>query len=180
MYKTRRDSWQEDEDRLLTNTVLAYIKEGESQLKAFKKVSEVLGRTAAGVGFRWNGTLRKHYEDDIAEAKRIKKMQKNNRIVQTKAPIDKVYVASDKIDVLDVLIEELIYMDDANKQMVNKIGAVKHSLRLLDDQMVHLRQQLSTPVATPEVDSEDIRALKLMFKKANEIIKQQENKKPAI
>ena len=173
----RRDSWQAEEDHLLVTTVLTYIKEGKSQLQAFEHVSTVLGRTFAGVGFRWNGTLRKQYEGDIAEAKRVKKLQKHNTNVQINTPIDQVQAPSDSID---VLFDELLTMDTFNKQITNKINAVKHSIRLLEEQMTHLRQQPSKPDIAPEIDTEDIRALKLMFKKANEIMQQQENKKPAI
>lgn len=174
MNNTRKDSWQAVEDRLLANTVLTYIKEGKSQLQAFENVSSVLGRTAAGVGFRWNGTIRRYYEDDIADSKRIKKLQKSNPIVQANKPTD---APSDSID---VLIDELISMDNINKETISKIEAIRHSMRLLEEQLGDLRYQLSKPVITPEIDNEDIRALKLMFKKANEIMQQQENKKPAI
>lgn len=173
----RRDSWQAEEDRLLVTTVLTYIKEGKTQLQAFDHVSSVLGRTVAGVGFRWNGTLRKHYEDNMAEAKRFRKLQKHNLNVQANKPIDRVQSPSDSVD---ILINELLTMDSFNKQTTNKINAVKHSMRLLEEQMTHLRQQLSKPVITPEIDTEDIKALKLMFKKANEIMQRQESKKPAI
>ncbi|MBD7969578.1 hypothetical protein [Paenibacillus gallinarum] len=71
-------------------------------------------------------------------------------------------------------------MDTLNKQTTSRINAVKHSIRLLEEQMTHVRQQLSKPIAAPEIDTEDIKALKLMFKKANEIMQQQESKKPAI
>lgn len=174
MNNTRKDSWQAVEDRLLANTVLTYIKEGKSQLQAFENVSSVLGRTAAGVGFRWNGTIRRYYEDDIVDAKRIKKLQEINPIVQANKPTD---APSDSID---VLIDELISMDNTNKETISKIEAIRHSMRLLEEQLGNLRYQLSKPIITPEIDSEDIRALKLMFKKANEIMQQQENKKPAI
>lgn len=174
MNKTRKDSWQADEDLFLTNTVLTYIKEGKTQLQAFDHVSSVLERTVAGVGFRWNGTLRKRYEDNISEAKRFKKLKKHTPKVQSR---DEEQSSSDSVD---ILIDELISLDTLNKQTTSKIDAIKHSLRLLDDQMTRLRQQLSKPIVTPEIDSEDIKALKLMFKKANEIMQQQESKKPAI
>ena len=52
MNKRRQDSWTSDENRLLIETVLTYIREGKTQLEAFKAVGEKLSRTAAACGFR--------------------------------------------------------------------------------------------------------------------------------
>lgn len=69
MSSTRQDAWTEEEDQLLVNTVLQYIREGKTQLEAFKKVAEHLSRTPAACGFRWNATLRKQYTEEIQQAK---------------------------------------------------------------------------------------------------------------
>lgn len=59
MYVTRQDAWTEEEDKILAETVLRYIRDGKTQLEAFKMVAEHLSRTSAACGFRWNATLRK-------------------------------------------------------------------------------------------------------------------------
>lgn len=69
----RQDAWTKDEDILLAETVLRYIREGKTQLEAFKKVGNMLSRTSAACGFRWNATLRKHYEEAIQLAKSNRK-----------------------------------------------------------------------------------------------------------
>lgn len=66
----RQDSWTHEEDTLLATTVLDYIKNGNTQLNAFEAVANELGRTASACGFRWNATLRKQYEEQIALAKK--------------------------------------------------------------------------------------------------------------
>lgn len=76
MNKRRQDSWTSDEDRLLIETVLTYIREGKTQLEAFKAVGEKLSRTAAACGFRWNKMLRQQYAEEIEAAKKESHKQK--------------------------------------------------------------------------------------------------------
>lgn len=73
MNGSRQDAWTVSEDRVLADTVLRYIKEGGTQLHAFKDAGEQLKRTAAACGFRWNANIRKAYERQISEAKQIRK-----------------------------------------------------------------------------------------------------------
>ncbi|RDW17936.1 RsfA family transcriptional regulator [Oceanobacillus chungangensis] len=73
MNETRQDAWTKDEDILLAETVLRYIREGKTQLEAFKEVAEGLSRTSAACGFRWNATIRKQYQDAIQLAKEERK-----------------------------------------------------------------------------------------------------------
>jgi len=73
MNVNRQDAWSKEEDLLLANTVLDYIKKGQTQLESFKKVAEQLNRTPAACGFRWNATIRKGYSDEIEQAKKIRK-----------------------------------------------------------------------------------------------------------
>ncbi|WP_226578454.1 RsfA family transcriptional regulator [Halobacillus litoralis] len=69
----RQDAWKEEEDILLATTVLKYIREGKTQLEAFQEVAEQLQRTPAACGFRWNATVRKHYQKEIQDAKNSRK-----------------------------------------------------------------------------------------------------------
>ncbi|MFG6149016.1 RsfA family transcriptional regulator [Halobacillus sp. B23F22_1] len=65
----RQDAWKKEEDELLADTVLQYIREGHTQLEAFQEVAKQLNRTPAACGFRWNATVRKNYQKDIKQAK---------------------------------------------------------------------------------------------------------------
>lgn len=65
----RQDSWTSEHDQVLANTVLNYIRCGSTQLKAFEEVADVLGRTPAACGFRWNSEVRKRYAEEIGKAK---------------------------------------------------------------------------------------------------------------
>lgn len=73
MIKTRQDAWTKEEDILLAETVLRFIRNGETQLDAFKQIAEQLSRTSAACGFRWNATVRKQYIDAIKTAKENRK-----------------------------------------------------------------------------------------------------------
>jgi RsfA family transcription factor len=74
MNATRQDAWTEDEDIILAETVLRYIREGKTQLEAFKEVAKQLSRTSAACGFRWNATIRKQYQQEIGRAKEERKL----------------------------------------------------------------------------------------------------------
>src|SRR5690606_20716110 len=74
MNATRQDAWTEDEDIILAETVLRHIKEGKTQLEAFKEVAKQLSRTSAACGFRWNATIRKEYQEQIQQAKEERKL----------------------------------------------------------------------------------------------------------
>ncbi len=66
----RQDGWSPDEDTLLAEVILRHIREGSTQLKAFEEVGNLLSRTAAACGFRWNSAVRKQYQDEILHAKK--------------------------------------------------------------------------------------------------------------
>ncbi|MGD6876153.1 hypothetical protein [Bacillus infantis] len=70
--RARADAWSKEEDTILADTILSYIREGRTQLQAFEDVSRRIGRTASACGFRWNSEIRKQHLDEITLAKRIK------------------------------------------------------------------------------------------------------------
>lgn len=73
MPTNRQDAWSRDEDLLLAEVVLRYIREGGTQLQAFEDVGRQLSRTAAACGFRWNSYVRKQYKSGIELAKKQRK-----------------------------------------------------------------------------------------------------------
>jgi prespore-specific regulator len=66
----RGRSWTTEEDRILTEEVLAAVRQGQSQLEAFERVGQRIGRTAGACGFRWNAVLRKREMQAFQDAKR--------------------------------------------------------------------------------------------------------------
>lgn len=82
--KVRQDAWSEEDDLLLAETVLRHIREGSTQLRAFDEVGDVLNRTSAACGFRWNAVVRDKYEDAIKLAKKHRKDRKRMLAQQAK------------------------------------------------------------------------------------------------
>lgn len=136
MSTTRQDAWTKDEDVLLAETVLRFIREGKTQLEAFKEVAHRLSRTAAACGFRWNATIRKQHDEAIQLAKESRK--KNHQHATWKAdpselstdhPIDTAILLLKKMKVkspiLDMQmspeeIEELKKENDLLKRKLNR------------------------------------------------------------
>ena len=73
MTSVRQDAWTQEEDLLLAEIELRYIREGGTQLQAFEEVGRLLSRTAAACGFRWNSYVRKQYKEEIELAKKQRK-----------------------------------------------------------------------------------------------------------
>jgi RsfA family transcription factor len=88
MSETRQDAWSAEEDLILAETVLNYIKDGKTQMEAFRDVAEQLSRTPAACGFRWNATIRKDYHEAIAAAKaeRKKGVRKDRQVQVSNDP----------------------------------------------------------------------------------------------
>lgn len=76
MPKVRQDAWSHEDDLLLAETVLRHIREGSTQLKAFDEVGDLLNRTSAACGFRWNAEVRQKYEQAVELAKKQRKEKK--------------------------------------------------------------------------------------------------------
>jgi prespore-specific regulator len=89
--KTRQDAWTHEDDLLLAETVLRYIREGGTQLEAFEEVGDKLNRTAAACGFRWNAEVRKNFEQAINLAKKQRKERKRalDRLKKEMKPSEK-------------------------------------------------------------------------------------------
>ncbi|WP_079479567.1 RsfA family transcriptional regulator [Halobacillus salinus] len=96
MPKVRQDAWSHEDDLLLAETVLRHIREGSTQLRAFDEVGDVLNRTSAACGFRWNAEVRQKYEQAVGLAKKQRKEKKREEAKQqpafsavTSKPIEK-------------------------------------------------------------------------------------------
>jgi len=94
MSSTRQDAWTADEDLLLAEVILRYIREGGTQLQAFEEVGRQLSRTSAACGFRWNSYVRKQYKSGIEHAKKQRKEgKKPEKTGQNSEPSNKAQSA---------------------------------------------------------------------------------------
>lgn len=109
---TRQDAWSNEEDLLLSEVVLRQIREGGTQLSAFKEVGQLLSRTAAACGFRWNSHVRKVQEKYIEDAKRYRKTSlRKKEVIMQKEVKNVEHIEREKI-AIDFLIE---WLDDIRK-----------------------------------------------------------------
>lgn len=138
MSAQRQDAWTEEEDLILAETVLKYIRQGNTQLAAFKDVGMKLSRTAAACGFRWNSTVRKKYEKAIALAKQERKQ----KVLQEGKELKKQNVTID--DVIEFLKsfstsnETLLHLKNENERLKTELEKLqKH----YEDELSKLKQE---------------------------------------
>ncbi|HLR74640.1 MAG TPA: RsfA family transcriptional regulator [Virgibacillus sp.] len=137
MNSTRQDAWSKDEDVLLAETVLRYIREGKTQLEAFKNVAKQLSRTPAACGFRWNATIRKQYNDAIQQAKDERKrgsQLKAWNYVQSNGIKDR-----DTLETAILLLKEMQHKSSSNGLQIEHQKMVKQ----LEEENARLKEQLS-------------------------------------
>lgn len=79
MPSIRQDAWMHAEDVKLAEIILRHIKEGSTQLAGFAEAGSILSRTPAACGFRWNSSIRKLYDQELQEAKAIRKARKKKK-----------------------------------------------------------------------------------------------------
>jgi RsfA family transcription factor len=127
MNATRQDAWTKDEDVMLAETVLGYIRDGKTQLEAFKEVAKKLSRTSAACGFRWNATIRKHYHDAIQIAKQERKQGGNNDIWVTAEP--PAFQEKQTIETAILLLEKMKnHFPDENKLIQQEQAIIVNQL----------------------------------------------------
>lgn len=138
MKETRQDAWTMEEDQLLAETVLQYIKNGNTQLEAFKNVAEKLIRTPAACGFRWNATIRKQYETAIKEAKEVRKKASSQalRILQAENATDKQIIES------AIQLLEKMKVETPSKEEVKHNQIEKRLVKELQSENKQLQKQV--------------------------------------
>ncbi|QDI92835.1 RsfA family transcriptional regulator [Salicibibacter halophilus] len=152
MTKVRQDAWSHEDDVLLAETVLKHIKEGSTQLKAFEEVGDILNRTAAACGFRWNAVVRDRYDGQISDAKRERKnfqrqdaanavqqtlgMKTANRMETT--TINNAYAGNDE----ELSLEQVIVFLETLKNKQGNAGIDQEKVTALEEE----NKQLQTAV----------------------------------
>jgi prespore-specific regulator len=135
--KLRSDAWTEEQDHLLADTVLKFVREGKTQLAAFKEVGNKLGRTASACAFRFNNELRSRYTKALALAK--KQGQAKKKLGVTKKGITSKAQLSDQ------------------KQVKENIFSSQEESLLTKENVIAFIQKHLLPES---VDMEEIRALR--------------------
>lgn len=119
--KVRQDAWSEENDLLLAEAVLRYVRDGSTQLKAFEEVGDILDRTSAACGFRWNAVLRKQYEQALDLARKHRKQ--SYRILHKKEKSKELHILLESNtlsqNMNDVTNEEAITMSSVIEFLQN-------------------------------------------------------------
>lgn len=129
--KVRQDAWTEENDLLLAETVLRYVREGSTQLNAFEEVGDKLNRTSAACGFRWNAVVRHRYEKALQLAKKQRKQRQ--RILgkdqggKKKLLYSPPIPAVEELEVMPITIEmaEETEVQNVNSEMAAQSQAVQ-------------------------------------------------------
>ncbi|WP_336775324.1 hypothetical protein [Paenibacillus sp. MMO-58] len=143
MIQNRKDIWTPDEDQTLASIVLSYIRDGKTQLNAFKTVGENIGRTAAACGFRWNGDVRKRFEESINEAKR-ERLKKKSRQKGNVLPFSTPGTPESIMEISDLLASILQLAESYKSQIHTQqetISALRSQLLNRDEEILILKEQ---------------------------------------
>lgn len=132
---TRQDAWTEEEDLLLAEVVLRHIREGYTQLAAFKEAGKLLSRTSAACGFRWNSCVRKLQKENIEEAKKHRKSTgKQNAIPKSEGQVSHQE---------QVTIEEMINLLKSMKNSNINYFQLHQEYQQLQKEKEYLEQRLA-------------------------------------
>ena len=181
----RQDAWSQDEDLLLAEVVLRYIREGSTQLRAFEEVGKQLSRTPAACGFRWNSFVRKQYKSGIELAKKQRKENKGQREVRLEEKLEREMEnmhectqqvefveenkASDSVSFQEIVsylkkMDETVRLYEQEKQQrAEELGDLQRENQQLREEIKVLQSQLV-------VVEEDYRALLHIMERARKLI----------
>ena len=176
-WASRSDAWTPEDDVTLAELVLRHIREGSTQLVAFDEAAALLGRTAAACGYRWNGVVRRHYEDAIREAKHVRRKALEERR-HRRPNRTQISLGGDHEFTLDLLIRGLRDFERRYHELSDEVQTLSASRKELETQVRQLEAQLEsarTPghllaAATPEQLEEDSRALLAIMERARRLI----------
>ncbi|MFD2922204.1 RsfA family transcriptional regulator [Halobacillus naozhouensis] len=132
----RKAAWNKDEDLLLADTVLRYVREGNTQLSAFQEVGQRLNRTPSACGFRWNATVRQEYQEKIKEAKQDREGKR--AVFVATNPAEETLISFDEaISFLKEMKKEK-YEHQGRKKLEEEIERLQEDNRQLKNQIKKL------------------------------------------
>ncbi len=171
-WASRSDAWTPEDDVTLAELVLRHIREGSTQLVAFEEAANLLGRTAAACGYRWNGVVRRHYEDLVREAKTIRRKaleeRRHRRPGRSAIPL-----GGEKEMSFDTLIRGLRDFERRYQEMREELYRVNHEKRNLEDKLhgIHTDSHEFDPVvSTPEQLEADSKVLLEIMERARKLM----------
>jgi prespore-specific regulator len=174
---TRSDAWTPEDDERLATLVLHHIRTGSTQLRAFEEAANTLGRTAAACGYRWNGVVRKHYREQIDQAKKERKAV--GRLDHPLPSQNTVYENSaTSVTSSDSMREVIHFLQEFDKQyqkLRHQMEALESERQALLERIHALESERRTPepvpvAITPEQLEEDSKALFAIMERARKLL----------
>ena len=164
MKTMRQDAWSAEDDARLASIVLRHIREGSTQLSAFEESGELLGRTAAACGYRWNACVRKLHLSAIDLAKLERKEHKEEKEsapeVDAQAPVDGAAVTWNVVfRFLKQFRHDCGVLQARVRQFEREAEAERQEGEKLRRDRLDLLQKLNQLSREHEIISEDHRAL---------------------
>lgn len=180
-WASRSDAWTPEDDVTLAELVLKHIREGSTQLIAFDEAASLLGRTSAACGYRWNGVVRRHYEDAIRDAKHVRRKaleeRRNRRPNRTQ-----IMLGENHEFTLDLLIRGLRDFERRYHELSDEIAELNREKLGLESRLGLAGSVSSTstagahitlPPSSPEQLEEDSRALLAIMERARKLLEQE-------
>lgn len=181
----RQDAWSQDEDLLLAEVVLRYIREGSTQLRAFEEVGKQLSRTPAACGFRWNSFVRKQYKSGIELAKKQRKENKGQRDARLEEKLERemenIHECTQQVEFVEenktsdsVSFQEIVSylkkMDETARLYEQEKQQRAEELGDLQRENQQLREEIKVLQSQLVVVEEDYRALLHIMERARKLI----------
>lgn len=177
-WTTRSDAWTADDDQKLAEIVLRHIREGSTQLNAFVESANLLGRTPAACGYRWNGVVRKHYEDHIKDAKLAKKERLSMR---QQAKQRRAYGPDLEDPSIDGIIRalknherEYYNLQERSRQLEERIAELETQLSSVLHENSRLRHEVGEDKAPDLLGGEDSKALLEIMDRARKLLEMEQ------
>ena len=165
--KVRQDAWSEENDLLLAETVLRHVREGSTQLNAFEEVGDLLNRTSAACGFRWNAVVRTQYEKALALAKKQRKQR--NRTMEKKV----LYTPTANVGL--TMADVIGYL-----QSLDSVDALKSENERLRAENEQLQQRLDKIEQSSEIMQEDYETLMKIMNRARKFVALDDEEKQTV
>ncbi len=189
MTKVRQDAWVKENDELLAEAVLRHVKEGSTQLNAFEEASDLLNRTAAACGFRWNAVVRRIYEEELTKAKKERKERMRVLNAASKRRTNPFYLvptnneeepASIPLSALslDIVIAYLVRLQHANSSEQDILKWRKLT-SLLTEQKKELEKQLAALQKENKAIKEDYEQFVSIMNRARRLVTLETEEEPA-
>lgn len=157
----RKDSWNEEDDLVLAETVLRNIRNGSTQSKAFEEAAEKLQRSVAACSVRWTTSLKNKYEKAFQLAKKTKMINVNEKVETNEKTVQ--VTENKETSPLKVVFSALQEHIKEYEKLNKEIKECKTRIRELEEENSYLKENKNEM-------SEDYQQMLKILNKASQMI----------